>query len=127
MTIEAGTIGLAEGQIARLSVVNHDHSSGVDNGDTANIPKDPCILEIRSIEGVLLASLRVEHLAAETGAYVDYPFQGHCGQRTEIYGLMRHRSGEKHAHGATLQIFDAGTGTTRATLVPCIFPDPELR
>lgn len=115
---EWGSIGLAAGQVARLSVVNHDHAGP---GDLT-----PCIMEIRTQDNRLLVSKQVDRLGPGEGTYVDFAHPGRirgAASRIQVYGVMRHQTADAHHHGSSLEIFDVATGATYGVITPCIFVD----
>jgi len=118
-----GSIGVTRAQVARLSVVNYDRPALAAGG----IAGGGCLvaLEIRRLSGAVLASRRVQ-VAPGTGAYLDVANVAGQAAREQIYGVVTHiLQGSRpprpdHAMGATLEVFDAGTGTTVALLLPAV-------
>ena len=118
-----GSVGFVAGQTARLVFVHHVHA-----GDIV-----PCVVvaRIRGLDGAVLAERRFENPPPNAGDFIDlaYPAAGppqrpKAGARLQVFAELEHTPG--HRLGGSLEIYDARTGTSIATIIPCIVPDPGL-
>ncbi len=118
-----GTVGFVRGQLARLSIVHHDH------GKIAIPPTCNIVASILGSDGAPLITEKFANLGPNEARFVDFPHPGGRGKlrntRLEILDLVRFTPG--HDVGSTLQIIDLATGvTTLIPPVPCNFPDPSV-
>jgi hypothetical protein len=115
-----GTFGIARGQLARLSIVNHGHGLG------QGLPS--WVIEIIGANGQVLAEHKGLALGVGEGAFVDFvhPGDGKLGLdgRIELFGRVRHTPG--FLVGGTLELVNRLAGATQAAGPAAIFPDPAL-
>jgi hypothetical protein len=120
-----GAIGIAFGQVARLSF-HIRHIIGV-------FPPDPCdvLIRIRNLQGDIIAERVFLDVPANHGGHVDFahnaplagavaisPFAG----RIQLVGEVEHTRG--YTVGAGLEIINPTTGQTVTGISPCVIPAP---
>ncbi len=115
-----GTLGIARGQLARLSVVNHGHSQG------QGLPS--WVIQIINAKGQMLAEQKGQALGVGEGAFVDFehPAEGPFGLagRIELFGRVRHTPG--FLIGGTLEIVNRLGGATQAVGPTSLVADAAL-
>lgn len=114
-----GTIGVVNGQIARLSLFHHQDPQ---------IPTNPCVfrIDIYGIDGKLLGS-NSGVLAPGEGTFADYDLAANTrrkDERVQFHAMVHVPPG--HDIGSLIEIFDAKTGKTAYPEGPCIIEDPTL-
>jgi hypothetical protein len=110
-----GTVGVVNGQIARLSVFRHDESQYPFESDNYKI-------EIYGLDGTLLASDGGVLLHGQ-GAFYDYDLAATArkGERVQFHAIAVAICG--HEMGALIEVLDAKTGVTQFSARPSALGD----
>lgn len=110
-----GSVGIAAGQIARVSLFHH-------MGDLI-----PCnyIIELTGLDGKSLAS-DTGQLTSGQGAFIDYDLAAALekGQRLQFHADVMIPEDHFGMVGTTLELFDGKTGVSAIPNTPCGIPIP---
>ena len=118
-----GAIGIAYGQVARLSF-HMRRIIGV-------FPPDPCdvLIRIRNLQGDVLAQRVFTDVQANRGGLVDFTHSASLlalgaafSGRIQLVAEVEHTRG--YTIGASLEIINANNGQTVTNVSPCIIPAP---
>jgi hypothetical protein len=111
-----GTVGVVDGQAARVSLFHHDDGA-----------VGPCgyQVDLLGLDGAVLGSNKGQLLPGQ-GAFHDYDLAAGLkrGESVQFHAMVRVPIG--HALGALVEVFDARTAVTECTVVPCGVEDPTL-
>lgn len=107
-----GTVGVASGQMFRVSVFNHT--------------EDPQQFEIEvfGLDGTLLGGFQGGCLP-HTGTFADFDVAAGLKGGERVQAHVNVTSFSQQPLGATAEVFDASTGATRIPTNPCITPVPD--
>lgn len=105
------TVGIAAGQLARLSLFHHD-VQGI----------DPCAFEavLVDVGGKKLAGATGKLMPGQ-GAYVDFDLAAELrkGERVQVHANVLVPEGHANHVGGTLEVFDVKTRVTAMSVRPC--------
>lgn len=112
-----GTIGVVNGQVARLSVFRH-----VD--PEYHSDPEPYKIEIHGLDGTLLAS-DSGIISPGHGAFYDYPLAATArkSERIQFHAAARMIAG--HEMGALVEVIDAKTSVTQFVATPASIEEPR--
>jgi hypothetical protein len=121
LSLLPGTVGLLEGQAARLSIVHHHH--GKDIPPICNI-----VADIIGADGKSLASQKFTDLKPMEARFVDFLHPGAPGKpvnsRIELFGVLRYTPG--HEIGASLEVLNVSRGQSHQGVRAWGIEDPAL-